>query len=158
MTDSRTFERFYSKVAINDGCWMWAGAKHRDGYGFFALGGSSQLAHRVSWQLENGPIPDGSHVLHRCDNPACVRPGHLFLGTNQDNVTDKMSKGRFRTLRGKEQGCSKLSDGAVREMRAKRASGATYAALGREYGVSDVAARNAVTGGTWSHVSREVSH
>lgn len=88
-------ERFWSKVEKLTSCWMWRAAIARDGYGKFQIGRSKTCrAHRVAWELTNGPIPNGKQVLHRCDNPLCVRPDHLFLGTAADNMRDKTEKGR----------------------------------------------------------------
>ena len=87
--------RFWSKVDRDEtGCWTWLGAKTALKYGQIELDGRSIYAHRVSWELANGPIPSGLQVLHRCDNPPCVRPDHLFLGTQRDNITDMANKGR----------------------------------------------------------------
>ena len=93
--------RFWSKVRKGDGCWEWAGCRSK-GYGKIALGLESGLpkgkrvvkAHRVSWLIHFGPIPDGLFVCHRCDNPPCVRPDHLYLGTCADNSRDMIRKGR----------------------------------------------------------------
>lgn len=94
--------RFYNKVLVGDGCWEWQGGRGGSlRYGAFGMGSRtdgtkrSHLAHRVSWELWNGPIPAGQAVLHECDNPICVRPDHLFLGTQQDNLADARSKGRL---------------------------------------------------------------
>lgn len=81
------------------GCWSWLGAKTAQGYGRLSLGGRGakiERAHRVSWMLHNGPIPDGMFVCHKCDNPECARPDHLFLGDNAANVRDSVSKSRHR--------------------------------------------------------------
>lgn len=93
-------ERFWSKVLKTPTCWLWTGVTVRDGYGqFYFRDGQLRRqwpAHRYSYQLENGPIPFGMLVLHKCDNPPCVRPDHLFTGTQADNIADCISKGRRR--------------------------------------------------------------
>lgn len=87
--------RFWVRVAgVRRGCWEWRGATDPDGYGVLRYQRSRMRAHRVSWQLANGPVPKGLHVLHSCDNPPCVNPDHLFLGTHQDNVRDRDQKKR----------------------------------------------------------------
>lgn len=91
-------ERFWNKVLKTDDCWTWTSAKSRKGYGLFWDGNKFVRAHRASYVLAFGPIPDGMCVCHHCDNPSCVRPDHLFIGTNADNVHDSIAKGRFRFL------------------------------------------------------------
>lgn len=97
-------ERFWGKVLVAPNelsCWLWTGTRSRQGYGWFrrTRGGWTQ-AHRLSWELSNRPIPEGMWILHHCDNPPCVRPSHLFIGTRQDNVDDREAKGRNRPKRG----------------------------------------------------------
>lgn len=90
-------ERFWSKVEKTDGgCWLWQAARISGGYGVMGIRGGQRnvLAHRFSWELHRGPIPDEFFVCHRCDNPSCVRPDHLFIGTALDNSRDMMNKGR----------------------------------------------------------------
>lgn len=90
-------ERFWQKVDRrgNEQCWIWISVRNSDGYGQFRTGGAfMDKAHRESWRMANGPIPEGLSVLHRCDNPSCVNPNHLFLGTQQDNIADMLRKGR----------------------------------------------------------------
>lgn len=86
--------RFWQRVEKTDGCWRWTGPLHAFGYGLIWRGGNNVGAHRISWEIHVGPIPDGLFVLHRCDNPPCVRPDHLFLGTQADNIHDMVAKGR----------------------------------------------------------------
>lgn len=99
MPESTLAARFWEKVDRAEGCWLWTGAKS-SGYGKIQRGqrGAGYVwAHRVAWELTVGPIPDGLQVLHACDNPPCVNPAHLFLGTRSDNMRDAASKGRLRT-------------------------------------------------------------
>lgn len=120
-------ERFWTKVAIPEepnACWLWTGATTRKGYGEIGAGGQGGLGlrtHRLSWELHNGPIPDGFFVCHHCDNPPCVRPDHLFLGLNSDNQSDAYRKGR-KVQQGEKNGNAKLTKaevGAIREHHAQ---------------------------------------
>ena len=87
-------ERLYSRIHKTRGCWIWKGSLHRTGYGTTWWRGKHDYAHRVIWDAFVGSIPQGKHVLHSCDNPRCVRPSHLFLGTQLDNNADRDEKGR----------------------------------------------------------------
>jgi len=96
-------QRFWSKVDplyADKSCWNWIGVTDKNGYGQIRLNGRLTQAHRFSWELWRWIIPHGICVLHKCDNPSCVRPGHLFLGTKSDNTRDAISKGRFRPPNG----------------------------------------------------------
>ena len=105
--------RFYDKILIGHGCWEWTGCINNHGYGkIMVLVGEeykAALAHRVSWFLETGSWPE-RNVLHECDNPKCVRPDHLFLGNQLDNVHDCISKGRFRNGRESQTKCKRGHD------------------------------------------------
>lgn len=147
--------RFWHNVPIAgiDECWAWQGSKNPDGYGKMEINCSSVRAHRFSWEIHNGPIPKGLHVLHRCDNPSCVNPHHLFLGTHSDNMKDMVAKGRHRGgPQGERARSAKLTPALVLEIREKAAHGMSYPELGREYGMSTSAIGNVVLRRTWKHV------
>lgn len=122
-------ERFAEKHSISkSGCWNWSGAKDSSGYGHFGVGRAvSRKAHRVSYALHIGPIPEGLQVCHKCDNPSCVNPDHLFLGTAQDNMTDAKNKKRIAC--GERSGVSRLTDDDVRFIRTSALSERKVAAL-----------------------------
>jgi hypothetical protein len=133
-------ERFWSRVAVQDpmGCWVWQGGTC-EGYGMLRTEGSVvDRAHRVSWRLTHGSIPDGLCVLHRCDNPPCVNPAHLFLGTRADNNEDKKRKGRSARVHGEANPNAKLSDEDVAEIRRLRDEGRTQQAIADQFGITQV--------------------
>lgn len=118
-------ERFWAKVKKTEGCWLWTGSKARFGYGKIGTGrrsGKTVTAHRVSFEMHCGPIPEGLCVLHRCDTPACVNPLHLFLGTYRDNNIDKVLKGRDKSPAGERHYATKLTDAQVAEIKASKES------------------------------------
>ena len=147
-------DRFWPKVAKSiDGCWNWTAVKWKNGYGFIGRGGAGAGnigAHRLSWELEHGPIPEGLDVCHRCDNRSCVRPDHLFLGTAKQNMEDCVSKGRMH--RGERTGSSKLTAHQVKEIRRCHSLGDTLTALGRAFDVTQGNVRSIVKRETWAHV------
>lgn len=129
---------FWDLVEKTPTCWLWLGNKS-SGYGRAKYQGTKWMAHRLSWVLANGPITGGLLVLHKCDVRACVRPSHLFLGTQQNNIDDMFKKGRANKARGERHGMSKLSDGETLELRMKYDSGQfTQAALAELYGLHPV--------------------
>lgn len=132
----RSFWQRIAKPDTQDGCWIWTGGKTTAGYGIWSRGRGRHrpYAHRVAWELANGPIADGMNVLHRCDNPSCVRPDHLFIGTDADNVADKVAKGRH--LRGEDCPWTQPTDEQVAEIRNLYASGGIRQRdIARRYGV-----------------------
>lgn len=152
-------ERFWEKVNVrgkND-CWNWTASLSRWGYGSIGHGNGpgTKLAHRVSWELHHGKIPDGVFVCHHCDNPACVNPEHLFLGTPKDNAQDCIQKGRCCVLRGEEQGRAKLTEQDVRSIRKLRTNGASLKYLAEKFNVGKTTIGHLLNGDTWKHVLRD---
>lgn len=132
LTCSSTKCRFYRQVSKTDCCWEWTGTLKETGYGRFGLDGKALPAHRVAWELAYGAIPEGRWVLHHCDNPKCVRPDHLFLGTHKDNVEDMVAKDRQR--KGAK---PKLTDEEVAQMRLDYSTGEhSQAGLATKYGIT----------------------
>lgn len=129
------FEKFFSKA---DGCWEWAAYKTKQGYGRFGYGGEKVYAHRIAWEIYVGEIPAGMCVCHHCDNPSCVNPAHLFIGTHTDNMRDCANKGRNYTESqvGESNNNAKLTYERVVAIRAMRRDGVKNAVLAKEFGVS----------------------
>jgi hypothetical protein len=149
---------FWNRVEKTDGCWLWTRAKDRRGYGIFLAG----KAHRFAWTLANGSIPDGLCVLHHCDNPSCVNPSHLFLGSQMDNVADKVKKGRQASgqsirknhehLRGERQATARLTAQQVLEIRALYGVGHTQTELATRFDVSQGLISQIVLRKIWRHI------
>lgn len=146
-------ERFWEKVRKGDGCWEWTAHLNMYGYGTIRDGDKFCSAHRVSWKLHFGPIPRGLCVCHRCDNPKCVCPSHLFLGTVADNARDRESKGRAVYLRGERNGMAKLTAPKVLAIRRERlVSNTSVAQLALRYGVCKSTIGYVISGERWGHV------
>jgi len=140
---------FWAKVDKSGDCWLWTGARDRDGYGKFqvTIHGSNRQrctrAHRFAFELAHGR-PATLNVLHSCDRPACVRPDHLFEGTQQDNARDALKKGRWVGQR--------LTVDTVREVRRTHKPGASVAALARQLGCANSTAYQVIVGRSWTWV------
>lgn len=152
-------ERFWPKVDKRgpDECWLWLATRDANGYGSF----DHARAHRVAWALKHGAIPDGLLVCHRCDNPPCVNPDHLFVGTSADNMADMWSKGRGRNgvrthpeacARGERHGSARLTESDVREIRTRCAAGESMVAIAHEKGVARTTVWKVRARRTWKHV------
>lgn len=144
-------ERFWNKVHKTDTCWFWTGATNPGGYGMMCANGKSQLATRWLWTWTNGPIPAGLCVLHKCDNRACIRPEHLFLGTTQENTQDCIDKGRRANLQGEQLPQSKLTEQQVREIRLL-AIKTTRKEIAHKFSISPITVRDVVKLRTWKHI------
>ncbi len=148
-------ERFLRNVIPepNSGCWLWDGLANSRGYGRIGVNGQDQRAHRVSYEMHCGPIPDGHMVCHRCDVPACVNPDHLFLGSAADNHSDMRRKGRGGF--GERHGRAKLSEADVITIAAMLADGSlSHAEIARRHGLSRGRISDIASGKTWRHVTR----
>lgn len=144
----RFVERFVAKIHPREsGCWEWIGARHRKGYGKIVGAQGTQYAHRVAWVLKHGPIPDELMVLHRCDNPRCCNPAHLFLGTHADNMRDMVVKGRGRLI---AKWAARLTES---EVLAIRVDARTQRDIAAAYGVCQNAVGRIKRGETWKHLA-----
>lgn len=146
---------FHDKYEKSEGCWIWRAQRDRRGYGVYdkyenAKRQFRKFAHRYMWEITFGPIPDGINVCHKCDNPPCVNPNHLFLGTHADNCADKVSKKRHRF--GERVNFAKLSESQVKEILTMRHLPVQKVAdiFGVTYGPIYAIFR----GKTWKHIQR----
>jgi len=151
-SDQRLVQRFWAKVSRSEGCWLWRASLSRSGYGQFAVHRRPVPAHRVASALTHGAIPENLLICHTCDNPVCVRPGHLFAGTHQDNSRDAVAKGRqsIPPRYGEAHPRAKLTAVAARAIVAYRQSGVSEASLAARYEVSRRTIYSVVKGEYWS--------
>lgn len=159
----------WARVVKGDGCWLWAGTTYRHGYGTFVFRNKRYASHRVAYTVTFGPFPQHFYVLHTCDNPPCCNPDHLFLGTQLENMRDMLAKGRGKIYcnsgrtynpgtalyesvpRGERHSNAKLTEAAVREIRAAYVRGAAPA-LAAKYGVDASLIGLVVRRKLWAHV------
>lgn len=153
-------ERFWPKVRKHrhpDKCWSWRASTHKDGYGWIKIAGRMDLAHRASWMVNFGAIPRGLYVLHKCDNPVCTNPKHLFLGTQIDNMKDMSAKGRRigrpTSGKGERAGGAKLTEKQVLAIRSRYAmGGVSQCALAKRYGLTPSPIGQIINRITWRHI------
>jgi len=145
--------RFAEKVTVRDGrCWEWVGSVGSDGYGQIGISGLNRRAHRMSYIIHNGAIPEGMFVCHTCDNRRCVNPDHLYAGTHGDNMKDRAARGRTRAPVGVRNGHAKLTPGKVRSLRKMVASGVPQHQIAAHFGVHQSSVSKVIHGVVWSHV------
>lgn len=151
--DWHSFTEFSPRVVCepNSGCWLWAGSRTAGGYGAVKIGGrhgKSRYTHRLSYELNCGPIPVGAVVCHRCDTPACCNPDHLFLGSQGDNVRDAYAKGRMSYPNEAEA----TSASVIAEIKAALADGVQGRVIASDYGISEATVSAIKTGKRWAHI------
>lgn len=148
-------ERFWRNVQKADGCWIWTGGRNARGYGKFYINCGGYLAHRVSYALARGSVPEDKCVMHKCDNPPCVNPDHLELATVRMNMHDMYAK--RRACVGSRSHHAKLNEDQVLQIRIRHNSGEKTGDLAREFGVASSVIGMAVTGRKWKHVGGPIS-
>jgi hypothetical protein len=146
-------ERFMSHVAKGPSCWDWQASKMNSGYGQFGILGKMRQAHRVSYELHVGPIPDGMSILHSCDNKICVNPAHLRAGTRAENLKEAYERKRRAVpdLRGEKHPGAQITASDAMRMRDLRTTGMTVAAIAKRYGVKRSLVSDVVNKRTWRH-------
>lgn len=149
-------DRFWAAVQKSNGCWSWTGKRRQDGYGEMQVGKRTVKAHRLSFELANGAIPTGSEICHTCDNPRCVNPAHLFVGTHTENMRDMANKGRHRPsgVRGERHGAAKLSQ---REVTAIRLDARAQVRIAADYGISQSLVSQIKRGKVWAELTEQVA-
>jgi len=149
-------ERFNDKVDRTGTCWLWTAHKIPLGYGVFRVNGKNQRAHRVAYELAYGKFDKTLHVLHKCDNPGCVKPSHLSLGTHQDNMRDRDAKGRQPV--GINNGRAKLTEEDVIEIKTRLAAGLeTQQVIANDFNVNHQQISRIKNGKLWKHIEEKGS-
>jgi hypothetical protein len=140
----------YSRLNSDTGCVEWVGSRNTGGYGHLMVHGKLRTAHRVAFEIAHGPLPEGAHVLHRCDNPSCINPEHLFLGTHCENMADMKTKGRNISFQGERHACARLTEEIVVRIRQDCRRHPEVAA---DYGVSRSTVAMIRRRKIWKHVA-----
>lgn len=153
MTVESIAETFDDQSTINPdtGCWEWQRAKTVEGYGQLSYFGRHTVAHRIAWERAFGDITSGKWVLHKCDNPACVNPAHLFLGDAKANTGDMIAKRRH--VHGADHWFAKLDDAKVEQIKRRVAAGEMQSTLADEYGIARSIVCEIIAGRAWRHVA-----
>jgi hypothetical protein len=159
MSNDKVIQKLHQRIVKTvDDCWVWTGARNTLGYGMISHNRTLIRAHRLSFAVSSGKDPADFLVCHRCDNPPCINPNHLFLGSYADNNADMKAKGRRKSsyptipLRGSLNGGAVLTEALVMEARLRRANGETYQAISDSFGVQYHTIRLAVIGRSWGHM------
>lgn len=152
-----TPDSFWRRIRKGSGCWLWTGATNKAGYGIVNYQRAFWLAHRLARLLSSGVIPEGIKVLHRCDNPPCCNPDHLFLGTQADNVADMKAKGRASSVKpkGEQNGQSKLTADEVLAIRKAVRDGESQGSVARRMGLVQPNVSMICSRKTWAHLPPE---
>jgi len=145
-------EFFWSRVGRNteESCWEWTGGHYKSGYGYFRWEGKSRLSHRLAWELSVGPIPNGLFVCHTCNNPSCINPRHLFLGSQEENMQHMVQEGRHR-------GNAKLNEEDILEIRHLYSVGVPVREIAEKFQIHSNSVWRCVTGKAWSRVGKPLA-
>lgn len=148
-------DRLWNRTDRSSGCWIWTGCVDGSGYGLISLNGKMVKTHRLSWVLSNGQIPEGLFVCHHCDNRKCINPDHLFIGTNKDNMQDKVRKGRKNgggPAMGEHNGSAKMNAKKVIKIRELHKNGMSEKKISKQIGVGKSQVHRIIARQNWKQV------